>query len=405
MDDDSRFSAPDAYGVQTALLTPVQSRARRQVRLRRAATALPAVLAAWPAQWQATVRRWLAPDVDKSRWDTLRGKASEADVRDVAEALLRAGFAELQECFDRNHTPPWRIESLRWLHLAALREALGLPARDAARQAAAAALAVRPSHPGLAAAWEALGALPARSIPARAALLHRLAEWQAGQGFGTQRDFAWFARGDTKGVSDAEWEWLASLLPLADWGISRHAPVLWLAGALVLSSPQGLLNLAAAGGPLAVTLEGLLRLGSCAQAPRHYSLIENRTSFERHSKAADADETVLWLPGYPSSAWLSGLQHLLRLAPASVRIACDPDPAGIAIAQQAGAAVEAAGGQWQVWRMQAADLNGLAQKKEMTLEDRRLLDRLMMAGICKDLLGLAQALADSGEKGEQEGYL
>jgi hypothetical protein len=95
------------------------------------------------------------------------------------------------------------------------------------------------------------------------------------------------------------------------------------------------------------------------QPPRVWHVVENLSSFERVARSCAADEGALWLPGYPPSWWQQAVATLLRHLPAPARIACDPDPDGIAIALQAGGLWSAAGLPWQPWRMGPAELLGL----------------------------------------------
>lgn len=84
-------------------------------------------------------------------------------------------------------------------------------------------------------------------------------------------------------------------------------------------------------------------------------------------------------------------------------IACDPDPAGIEIASQAGQLWTAQGLHWEPWSMSVEHLASLEQRKPLTVFDRQYLNSLRTTDLPVELAELAQAMLDRGEKGEQEG--
>ena len=401
------FGPADAHGVCSQPLQAPGSRARVQQRLRRAAVLQPQALTHWPADWLALLRRWLGKGSAQSRWATLQTQAGAQ--RELAEqlvqALLRAGHVELREQHTPRFDPPWQIEQLRWLHPASLRQALGLPDAEALDASAEEALAKAPESPVFAAAWQALAQLPSARIPPRADLLHALARWQQEGRHGARADFAHFARGDTKAIASSEWDWLDQYLPMEALGVSRHAAVLWLQARFALHRASGVLDLAALPHFMALPVAALAAFERASQPPAQWTLIENRTSFERHARQSAADEAVLWLPGQPPSAWREGFARLLELAPAPVRIACDPDPAGIDIALAAGAVAEASGVVWQPWKMDAQDLQSLPATKSLNADDHGRLARLAETALPATLAALVHTLQATGRKGEQEGYL
>jgi hypothetical protein len=97
---------------------------------------------------------------------------------------------------------------------------------------------------------------------------------------------------------------------------------------------------------------------------------------------------------------------LLDLAPAPAHIACDPDPAGIAIALKAAELWHERGIAWQPWKMTASDLAALRARKPLTEGDKLQLSS-MNQGILlpTPLTELLEWMLEHGEKGEQEGYL
>lgn len=352
---------------------------RQRRRLQASTPTLP--LDAWPPAWRALAARWLRRDAVRGKWSTLLASAGGdgfETAHDVLDALLAAGWIAIDEAWQQGRWQPVWIE---FLDLPALRDALGLPA-PGARQAAI--------------------------EQARAELLDALERWanfpqrpeQA-----TRRDFAQFARGDTKGITTAEWDWLTAQVDLAAHGIGDHAPLLCLAAPLVLVLPRGRLDCNAAPDFLALPPSTLEQATVCEHHIVHWTLVENRTSFERVTRARGEGEGVLWLPGFPPGWWQSAVTRLLQLAPAPARIACDPDPAGIEIALTAGRLWENNGLDWQPWRMDAADLDALPARKPLTERDRDRLSTLLTASLPDGLRELATRIASSGEKGEQEGYL
>lgn len=350
-------------------------------RRRRHADGSPIRLDAWPAAWRALAARWLRRNSARARWPTLltsAGSDAFEIAHDVLDALLESGWIAVEETWRSGRWQPLWIE---FTDLPALRAALGLPA-PGARQAASAA--------------------------ARAALLdaiERWANWPQRPEQATRRDFAQFARGDTKGISAAEWDWLATQVDLATHGIGDHAPLLCLAAPLILQLPRGRLDCNAVPDFLALTPATPEQTSAVEGHVGQWTLVENRTSFERVTRGRANDEGVLWLPGFPPGWWQTAVARLLALAPAPARIACDPDPAGIEIALTAGKLWEAAGLDWQPWRMNSADLARLAARKPLTPRDRERLEALTATALPNDLRELAALLAASGEKGEQEGYL
>lgn len=350
-------------------------RRRRQA----AAAALPCDV--WPAAWREVATRWLRRDSARGKWPTLlaaAGNEAYETAHDVLDALLAAGWIVVDEAFQQGRWQPVWIE---FLDLPALRAALGLPAPGATKAAQEAA------RVALFAALERWNADPAR--PAQA----------------TRRDFAQYARGDTKGISTAEWDWLETQADLAACGIAGHTPLLCIAAPLNLFLPQGRLDLAATPDFLGIPPAVLTAATGGDAAVSHWTLVENRTSFERVARRRAANEGVLWLPGFPPGWWQAAVARLLALAPAPARMACDPDPAGIEIALTAGKSWEAAGLDWQPWRMDAADLDRLPVCKPLTPRDHERLAALLAGNLPDRLRALALALQAGGEKGEQEGYL
>lgn len=376
----------------------VQSKTRRQ----RIADQPPRGLDTLPDDWRQLLKRWIRRGGD-SRWDTLRndaGVGGQSRAQALLDWLLENGWIRLDEKFERAAWWPYRV---RFLDPAALSAALGIVDADAA---AAQWLARRASLPPESPLLDALDTLPPRTALARADLVAALARWQEEARSGTQRDFALFARGATKAVSAAEWAWLGEAADLGAWGIERHTPLLLIAAPVELHFPHAALDLAACADFCALTPATLAAARSANGAPERWHLVENRTSFERVARNREAHDGVVWLPGYPPTWWREAVAKLLALAPAPAAIACDPDPAGVAIALQAGTLWQAVGLDWQPWRMDIATLQALPGHAPLTAWDNAQIAQLRQAPrLPAPLAALLDYMQQHNLKGEQEGAL
>ncbi|GEC96120.1 hypothetical protein ZRA01_21930 [Zoogloea ramigera] len=405
---DDGWSPPDGDGIRSLRLSDPKRSSLKGKRLRRADPP-PAGLGldAWPADERQLLAEWVRRAGDKStRHSTLLASAGAARTMladRLLQRLLQGGAVEIEESHERGH---WWPRLVRFLAPAALRAALGLAEPDAARRAYLEARSQPLGHPALARAAEALDALPpSRGLP-RLELLLALDAWSAEQRSGTWRDFALFARGHTKQITEAEKTWLADEVGLADFRISTHTPLLRLKAPSVLSLPGGEIALGAMPDFAALTPASVAAIIAARQPPRVWHVVENLSSFERVARSCAADEGALWLPGYPPSWWQQAVATLLQHLPAPARIACDPDPDGIAIALQAGGLWSAAGLPWQPWRMGPAELLGLPIHRPLDERDRQLLASLGAgAPLPPELAALAETLLQLSGKGEQEGYL
>lgn len=405
---DDGWSPPDGDGIRSLRLSDPKRASLKGKRLRRADPP-PAGLGldTWPADERQLLAEWVRRAGDKpTRHSTLMASAGAARsmlADRLLQRLLREGAVEIEEKHERGH---WWPTQARFIAPAALRAGLGLAEPDAARQAYLDARSRPLCHPALARAAESLDALPpARGLP-RLELLLALDTWNAEQRSGTWRDFALFARGHTKQISEVEKAWLADEAGLADFRISAHTPLLRLRAPSIIRLPGGEIALGALPDFAALTPATVAAISGARQPPRVWHVVENLSSFERVARACAADEGALWLPGYPPSWWQQAVATLLQHAPAPARIACDPDPDGIAIALQAGSLWSAAGLPWQPWRMGPAELLGLPTHRPLDLRDRQLLTSLRTGTpLPPGLAALAEALLQLSGKGEQEGYL
>lgn len=373
------------------------SKTRRQ----RVAEQPPRGLDTLPDDWRHLLKRWVSRGGD-SRWETLKGDAGVGR-QNLAQALLDwlldNGWVVLTEKFERAEWWPYRVQ---FQEPSTLRASLGIADADTA---AANWRAVRDTLPPDTPLLDALDTLPPRTALARAELATALARWQVEHCSGTQRDFALFARGATKAISPAEWAWLDEATDLGDWGIERHTPLLLIAAPATLRFPHAALNLAACTDFCALTPATLAAAMAASGAPERWHLVENRTSFERVARTREANAGIIWLPGFPPSWWREAVAHLLALAPAPAAVACDPDPAGIAIALQAGALWQAAGLDWQPWHMDISSLQSLPCRSSLNAWDQTRIAQLAQGVLPESLSELLAYMSEHNVKGEQEGIL
>ena len=362
------------------------------------------VVATWPAVWRDLLLRWL-DGAAKRRWNTLLERAGNAGfgvAHDLLEALLRAGLIETDESRERGL---WKIQQVTFIQRAALRAALGLPDAEALRAQLAAEMAVPPQDARLMPLWADLADYPPARGLERCTLLRKVDDWIAGNRFGTRRDFALFARGATKAVSSAEWLWLETLGEFAALGIERHTPALWLRAPLTLRCGEKIMDLSAVPDMIGISPETLKRLDSVDGSIGCWRLIENRTSFERAAREHGAIDGVIWLPGFAPGWWKTAVERLLKCKPAAAKIACDPDPAGIHIALDAGRVWRTHDLDWSPWQMHVSDLLRLDARMPLSSHDKILLEQMLKHELPPVLQDLAQWMQAHGEKGEQEGYL
>jgi hypothetical protein len=256
----------------------------------------------------------------------------------------------------------------------------------------------------------ALDAMPATRAITRATLAQSLLAWEMDERVGTYRDFSLYARSATKEISKTEWDWLDTYFDLAEFNIEQHTPLLLIAAdlslhGLNLNSASGEINLRAMPDFAALTPATIKNIQTTSGTINTWILVENRTSFERVARNRSANEGVIWLPGYPPSWWKEAVTHLINIAPAPAKVACDPDPAGIAIALSAIALWRAAGQAAVAWKMGVEELKNLASKKPLSAFDQQQLAGLLTQDLPVELSALAEYMLYNQQKGEQEGYL
>ncbi len=398
------WSAPDADGVCVLALDVGAKTTLRGKRLRRAMTVNTQIVATWPAPWRNLLLQWL-DGAAKRRWNTLIERAGNTGfgvAHELIDALLRAGLVETDESRERGQ---WKIQQVTFIERGALRAALGLPDTDALRAQLAEEIASPPLDTRLLPLWTELADYPPSRGLERCALLRKTDAWIADHRFGTRRDFALFARGGTKAVSGAEWKWLEALVDFGDFGIEKHTPALWLRAPLTLRFGDRSIDLAAAPDMIGLSPATLALLDSVDGHIGCWRVIENRTSFERVAREQGGADGVIWLPGFAPSWWKEALRKILHCKPAPARIACDPDPAGINIALDAGAVWQSCGLAWSPWKMNVCDLMQLDARPPLSSHDKVVLEQLVARALPAELRDLANWMQAHGEKGEQEGYL
>ncbi len=398
------WSAPDSDGVCVRALDVGAKTTLRGRRLRRAINANVPIVATWPAPWRDLLLLWL-DGAAKRRWNTLLTLAGNAGfdmAHELLDALLRAGLTETDESRERGL---WKIQQVTFIERAALRAALGLPDNDALRAQLAHEISQPPQDARLMPLWAELADYPPARGLERCALLRKVDDWIAANRFGTRRDFALFARGATKAVSSAEWLWLETLSEFAALGIERHTPALWLRAPLTLRCGEKSIDLSAVPDMIGISPETLKQLDRVDGHIGCWRLIENRTSFERAAREHGGTDGVIWLPGFAPGWWKTAVERLLKCNPAAAKIACDPDPAGIHIALDAGRVWRTHGLDWSPWQMNVSDLLRLDARTPLSSHDKILLEQMVKHDLPPVLQDLAQWMQAHGEKGEQEGYL
>ena len=361
-----------------------------------------------PSEWRELLVLWLRRG-GISRWDTLindAGLSRQVLAEHLLNWLVQHGWASVDEERKLSDWWPYRV-ALR--EQKALRHQLGLPDIDDIStqwQNLRAALQVdADSNERLLEALATLDVMPVSRAIARGALIQALLAWQADERVGTYRDFSLYSRAATKEISSTEWAWLDAHFDLAEFNIEQHTPLLLVSANLNLQVSLGEIILSAMPDFAALTPATVKNIKSINGVISTWILVENRTSFERVARNRQANEGVIWLPGYPPSWWKEAVNQLIKNAPAPAKIACDPDPAGIAIALSVIALWRVAGQDASAWRMTVEELQSLPSKKALTELDEKQLANLLNQDLPLNLKSLAEYMVLCKQKGEQEGYL
>ncbi|MCD9006019.1 DUF2399 domain-containing protein [Luteimonas sp. XNQY3] len=400
---DAGWTEPDENGIRTL---PLRGRSVLERRRRRRADRVDTeALRSWPGNWKSLARDWTRGASASRRWDKVLEQAGierTQAAEQLCDELLQTGWIELDE--QRDPQGHWRTVQMRWVNRTALRIALGLDDPAALDAASGRLLGDGFADPRLPALADTLTRRPAKLRLRRLQLLRDVDRWISAAHVGSRRQFALFARGDTKAVTEDEWRWLDDSISLQALGIETHRPGFWLRAPLDLQLPGGALSLGASPEMLALTPATLQSVRQVAGRVGCWRVVENRTSFEQAALAHGDVDGVVWVPGFPGNWWRDCMTTLLRLAPADVRISCDPDPAGIRIALCVASVCEGQGARWSPWRMDGDDLRGLARTRALGDYDRAELVRLRDVRGSTVFEGLMHALEETGRKGEQEGF-
>ncbi|PKO47350.1 MAG: hypothetical protein CVU29_02770 [Betaproteobacteria bacterium HGW-Betaproteobacteria-22] len=344
---------------------------------------------------------------ENARWDTwlkIAGIARKTLVEQLRDWLVKHGWLRV---YEEKRSGDWWAYKLEVLHFSVLQHALGLVQAGAQKLILQTLLNQLENlqDASLQLALDNLQTMPASRAITRAILVQYLLDWIKEERVGTYRDFSLFARGATKEISQAEWAWLDDHFDLAEFNIERHTPLLLISANLILHTKLGETNLGTAPDFAALTPATVKSIQFASGEISTWILVENRTSFERVARNRQADEGVIWLPGYPPNWWKEAVKHVINIAPAPAKIACDPDPAGIAIALSAIALWREAGLEAAAWKMGAKALESLSSKKPLSDFDQQQLASLLKQDLPVELRVLAEYMQERQQKGEQEGYL
>lgn len=399
------WTSPDVLGIRTRDLDVGAKSTLRGRRLRRAFPDTLHTLPGWPMEWRELLIGWIRTSYSKRKWDTLLSAAGSRRIQlahELLDALLRGGWVEVEE---RRQSGRWLPIWVNFLELSTLRNQLGLADKDALAELFSAEAMHALQDPRLTSAQQSLNAVAPQSALRRLVLLRALDAWLTGQRFGTRRDFSLFARGTTKAISTAEWEWLEHHLDLVELGIEKHIPTLWMRAPILLRRGNLSLDLRLVEDCIALTPDTLSSLTSIEGRIGCWRLLENRTSFERAARRYGDQDFVVWLPGFAPSWWRQSVAHLVTLCPASALIACDPDPAGIEIALQAVGIWDEAELSWQPWGMDVETISSLPHCQSLSQNDKEQLQRLLRQPLPAGLQALADWMLIHAKKGEQEGAI
>ena len=394
--------------IGNALKVEYLDKLRLPKKRRRYADVAPVSLGTIPTDWRELLVQWQRLG-GNSRWETLikkAGLAQKTTAETLLDWLLNNGWAVVDEARKHGGWWPCHVE-LRGQK--AMRQQLGLPDVDDIAiqwQSLRAALqAEAENNASLLAMLSALDAMPTSRAINRATLVKSLLTWVKNERVGTCRDFSLFARTSTKEISTTEWAWLGANFDLAEFNIEQHTPLLLISANLLLHTSIGEINLATMPDFAALTPATVKSIQSIKSTVTDWILIENRTSFERVARNRHNNEGVIWLPGYPPNWWKESVNHLIKSSPASAKVACDPDPAGIAIALSIIDLCKVIGVDSIAWKMSPHELENLVHKKSLSEFDQQQLAGLLKQDLPLELKTLAVYMLENQQKGEQEGYL
>lgn len=397
------WAPPDSLGIRVLEKDIGAKSTLRGRRLRRADHPSPKPISLWPESWRDLLRKWVRGTSSRRQWRTLIKEAGQRDINTAYEllnALLETGWVEIEESRIRGKWAPVAVEILC---MEELRGLLGLPNR-ALRHEAYVGLSGEFQSEEIRLVFKSFKNFAPDKALKRYELLRALDNWIDERRCGTRRDFALFARGDTKGVTSGEWTWFAEALDLEKHGVSPHTPTLCFQAPIVFLFPDGEMDLRPLKTMLALPPNAVMSVLQIRGKLTCWRVVENRTSFERVAKYARSEEGVLWVPGFAPSWWVSAVTHLINLCPAPLYIACDPDPAGVRIATIVARVWIDNALPWQPWGMSPETVEKLPQQKPLTEYDRQQIEELLSDdSLFLELRRLVIWMQKSGVKGEQEG--
>lgn len=399
----SDWSPPDADGIQELVERLSPRRRISGLRIRRAAADVTGPRIIWNKEALALLAEIVPAQPSSRHWSTIQGIAGAGRIellRDVIHDLLRTGLIEVRD--QKLRAGDWQPHQIDFIDIARLRQLAGLPDLVARAQDAQDARNYPGRTPPGSLLAESLSRMSDAVAVRRSALVRSFDAWIESGRSGTRYDFALSATGKTKGITKSDWEWLRSLGALEAGSIVDHEPMLMVAGRWTLHFHNGArIDVGAHPNPVAIAASSILAAHSIADVGE-WVIVENRTVFDRAARL-NASSAIIWTPGYSPTWWLRTVARILDLAPAPARIACDPDPAGIAIALRAAGPWVDRGLAWQPAGMSAADLESLTRRWPLSMADHRVLDIVRDSVPQTPLAGLHAALARIG-KGEQEGF-
>jgi len=404
----------------------VDVQVRRGVRERSVTHKPPEALGLLTVERRELLKLWVRKDNEIRSREALLKEAGRHRI-EMAEVLcdwlLREGWISRKERLVGGN---WQWDALTWRDLATLKHILGISSRskrdeerlrlvgdlrgwlanlsedELARDQASFLRDLRTAVASL----EQDGAQRVEILEARSRWVKALYDWCQDEMQGTRRDFALHAGGHTKSIGVADWKWLEEGFDLDRLGVSHFTPVMWLAGQGILQRGERSVDLGATSFQ-AFSLDDLSQFTGILEPPSDWWLIENRTSFERQAKERPETSTLLvWMPGRPSMAWLSALEHLVKMAPSPLRVSADADPAGVDMACTMGRLWAHLGLTWTPYRMGVPELSASPQQWSLNAHDKALLARLLATpDVPQSLRELCETMVRDGRKAEQEGWL
>jgi hypothetical protein len=399
------WSTPDLQGIKTLNIDVGAKRTLRGKRRRRSVSETPGSLAMLAEEQKGVIRAWIKGSSSRRKWNNLLATSGFANIllaEELLRTLLEASWIEVEE---HRTQRGWETVWVDFLAYEDLREHLGLSNRDK-EKAQADNLGGDFATDDLRVSAAQLDALSAATKIKRHELLSSLDGWIQEGIQGTRRDFSLFARGRTKDITSAEWDWLESQLDLASFGIVTHTPLvrIKIPGALVF--PEGQVDFRLLPSFVALTEGQILRATGFQGELSCWKVVENLTSFERVVGSSGEKEGVIWVPGFAPSWWVRSVTHLLAMARAPGMISCDPDPAGLLIASQVGEVWKQQKVAWEPWFMNPKDFEGKGILISMTDPDLGLLKTFNARG-CNHpgLVELARWLEKHNKKLEQESFV